>query len=285
MALLIQMRQRIKAIESIKKITHAMRLVAMSGHSKLKNKERLINSYAHQTKDIFEKLYSLAPVHTGPLVSAKQMPANRPLVIVVGSQKGLCGNFNAALFTLIEKKLSAAQDIHFIAVGKRAADYLKEHQESTRIIGDFSTFTPSTVKQTTGKLTRLIMDAYPEYSSVIMYSNKLVTFFVQQPVVTQILPFAQEEASTPQNHYDEYVWEQVPQELLRTAAHLHLEAEIYNLLFQSLLAEQAARFISMDSSTRNAESLLELTKLQYNKLRQAKITKEIIELASIDLAR
>lgn len=285
MALLIQMRQRIKAIESIKKITHAMRLVAMSGHSKLKNKEKLVNSYNQKAKNLFDTLYELAPIHTGNLFATTHTESSRTLVVLVGSQKGLCGNFNTALFSLIEKQFSSRSDVDFIAVGKRSAEYLKEHYDSTRIIADFSTFTLSNIKQSTGQLTRLVTDVYKDYADVQMYSNKLITFFVQQPVVTPVLPFAHQQHDLSVTNYDEYVWEQVPQELLHTAAHLHLESEIYSLLFQSLLAEQAARFLSMDSSTRNAENLLELTKLQYNKLRQAKITKEITELASIDGSR
>lgn len=76
------------------------------------------------------------------------------------------------------------------------------------------------------------------------------------------------------------MWKQPPQSIIKDLAYLYLTAKLHTILFQSLLAEQAARFLSMDNSTRNAEGLLELSKIQYNKLRQAKITKEINELVS-----
>lgn len=285
MAQLIQMRQRIKAIESIKKITHAMRLVAMSGHSKLKYKEKWVRSYLNQTCDLFDTLTALAPVHTGPLVSLAKKKTNRTLVFLVGSQKGLCGNFNTSLFSLLEKHVHEFSGVHFVAIGKKAAEFLREHHDSAHIAADFSAFNTVTLKNSTGQLARFIIDNYADYDEVVVCSNQIKTFFIQTPTITRLLPFTSKEVKARMTIDDEYVWEQVPQELLHTAANLRLEAELYSLLFQSLFAEQAARFLSMDSSTRNAESLLELTKLQYNKLRQAKITKEITELASIDLAR
>jgi F-type H+-transporting ATPase subunit gamma len=80
--------------------------------------------------------------------------------------------------------------------------------------------------------------------------------------------------------FEDYMWKQPPQSIIKDLAYLYLTAKLHTILFQSLLAEQAARFLSMDNSTRNAEGLLELSKIQYNKLRQAKITKEINELVS-----
>jgi F-type H+-transporting ATPase subunit gamma len=79
---------------------------------------------------------------------------------------------------------------------------------------------------------------------------------------------------------EQYTWEQNPSDILDDLALQYLTATMYRLLFQSLLAEQAARFISMDNATRNAKQLLEDTQLQYNKLRQAKITRELTELSA-----
>jgi F-type H+-transporting ATPase subunit gamma len=101
-------------------------------------------------------------------------------------------------------------------------------------------------------------------------------FFIQRPHIATLVPFTQEKQLTTSSH--DYLWEQEPQHILDTLVQQYIETQLQSLLFQSLLAEHAARFISMDSSTRNAENLLEVNKLQYNKLRQAKITKELTEL-------
>ena len=106
-------------------------------------------------------------------------------------------------------------------------------------------------------------------------------FLYKSPVkqCSFLLPIEQENTAEPLSK-DDYLWEQSPNDLLDQLAYQTLEVQLHYLLFESLLAEHAARFISMDNATRNAQSLLEETQLQYNKLRQAKITKELTELVS-----
>ena len=109
----------------------------------------------------------------------------------------------------------------------------------------------------------------------------LKTFFVQKPQEAPLIPLtlkAEQELSN--NQSIDYEWEQSPTSLLDELARQTILINLHYLLFESLLAEHAARFISMDNATRNAQALLEETKLQYNKLRQAKITKELTELVS-----
>ena len=107
----------------------------------------------------------------------------------------------------------------------------------------------------------------------------LKTFFVQKATITQLIPFdsASITANTEQST-EEYLWDETPNDILDKLAVQYIEAQFQHLIFQSLLSEHAARFISMDNSTRNANNLLAATKLEYNKVRQAKITTEITEL-------
>ena len=108
-------------------------------------------------------------------------------------------------------------------------------------------------------------------------SNQLKTFFIQKPHNTQLIPFiSNPEASQSPATHDQYQWDQSPADLLDQLARSTIESELHYLLFESLLAEHAARFISMDNATRNAQTLLEDTQLQYNKLRQAKIPKNLL---------
>ncbi|HZW61465.1 MAG TPA: FoF1 ATP synthase subunit gamma [Candidatus Babeliales bacterium] len=280
MAQLIQMRQRIKAIETIKKITHAMRLISMSNHSRLKGKEYPLTNYTNAINDLFYTIKAQTPEWKNPvLYPTTTVP--KTLIVLVGSQKGLCGNFNTALFKQFEShmKLIKPKNLHFIAIGKKAVDYAKDHLAKKQGIliasyPDFSTISLFALAKT---LTEEIMIAGKQYTDVLIASNKPKTFFVQKPYITQLIPFINT-ANTDKKIFQDYEWEQNPQAILDILARQCLEATIQNLLFQSLLSEQAARFLSMDSSTRNAESLLEITELHYNKLRQAKITKELTEL-------
>lgn len=283
MAQLVQMRQRIKAIETIKKITHAMRLISMSTHSRLRNKAPILQEYQKEVEMVFQKVKMAAPNWTNLTMFPVEIPENNPLIILVASQKGLCGNFNSALFrkfkeTFPQKKL---KNTSVIAVGKYAIDYIKK-QSSARVIKTFENLSSTNLNMISGRIVELIIKTETPYSSVIIVANKLKNFFVQKPEETRVIPLQLEmseevKQTIPQEPYS---WEQDPGEVLNDLALQYLTSKIYHLIFQSILAEQAARFISMDNSTRNAKQLLENTKLLYNKLRQEKITQELTELST-----
>ena len=123
------------------------------------------------------------------------------------------------------------------------------------------------------------MMATPPYTSVTIISNTFKNFFTQKVTMTQLIPFNPAHLTAATMPPTEgYIWDETPDTILNTLAVQYIEAQFQHLIFQSLLSEHAARFISMDNSTRNANSLLTSTKLEYNKVRQAKITTEITEL-------
>jgi F-type H+-transporting ATPase subunit gamma len=280
-AQLIQMRQRIKAIETIKKITHAMRLIAMSNRTQLKGKEAQLASYTTTLTNLFTFVKHQAPDWTNPILYP-HTPTQPPLIIVIGSQKGLCGSFNSSVFKLFDLHVPhrTRAQFNYVAVGKRAVDFVRDHVPHAphAVYPEFSSTTLLTIATA---LTDTLFLASTPYSQVIVFSATSKSFFIQKPQRLQLIPFSH---STAVKHdrdmlqAQEYLWEQPAHVILDTLARQCIEATLQNVLFQSLLAEQAARFVSMDASTRNAQNLLETTELQYNKLRQAKITKELTEL-------
>lgn len=279
MAQLIQMRQQIRAIESIKKITHAMRLISMSAHSQLSHKAPLIENY----KNELFKLTSIVQASNKDLKSSILNPTEvkitRNLIILIGSQKGLAGTFNTALFRFFEKKINSNyKNFEFITVGKRATDFIKKHEQP---ISSYDHFTILTLFDIAHKIFETIIKANPIYTNITIYSNYPKSFFAQIPQKYLLIPSQQEtkSATNLQLELENYVWEQSIQDIYETLTKEYLHLSIQSVLFNSLLAEQAARFQSMDNATRNAEELLETLKLQYNKLRQTKITKEISELS------
>lgn len=284
MSKLIQIRQRIKAIETIKKVTHAMRLISMSSHSRLRAKQEQLQKYRNEIHTLFSKLQTFAPEWQNKIIN----PTNKKttLFILVGSQKGLCGTFNANLFSKFPAYLAedTSTDFTIIGVGKKAVDYLHAQYPST-ITKTFDTFTTRTMISIALDLTDTIMEQQIPYARVVMVSNEFSGFFKQKPRASILIPSHEAtlektnmEAQAPP--VEGYIWKHQANKILDVLARQYIEAQIYSLLFESMLAEQAARFVSMDSSTRNAQSLLESTKLGYNKLRQAIITKELTELSS-----
>ena len=197
----------------------------------------------------------------------------------------MCGNFNSNVFKLFEEYIQPGTNPHIIAIGKRAVDFTKDKHEN--LIQSVNKFNTTNIKDIVAYTTEIINKPDNRYSRVTVISNVLKTFFAQRPVINcyrslqNLLLFLIKQNNQKEiTLFEDYVWEQTPQSIIKDLANLYIEAKLHAILFQSLLAEQAARFLSMDTSTRNAEGLLELSKIQYNKLRQAKITKEINELVS-----
>lgn len=281
MSKLIQMRNRIHTIQTIKKVTDVMRIISMSAHSRLKPRQEPLSKYLDTLKNLFIKIQK----STNTWSNERLIPTgenNNPLIIVIGSQKGLCGSFNTQLTKFLQNYLikNPSVNYHFSAVGKKPIDYLINNYPD-KLICSFPQLTARNFLTIAQELTDLIISANPVYTSVTVISNVFKSFFIQKVTLTQLIPFNAQQITkeTTANSDEEYIWDESPSAILDQLAIQYIEAEFQHLLFQSLLAEHAARFISMDNSTRNATSLLTTTRLEYNKVRQAKITTEITELS------
>lgn len=273
MAQLIQMRQRIKAVETTKKITQAMRLISMSMHSRLRHKKAHLLAYKNAFYDLRAKI---------KYIQTAEIPKTEDthLVILVSSQKGLCGTFNTQLFKFFDLHLAQFTDSYnFISVGRYATDHLKSH--SLPLVASYNTFSANHFVAIANGITEIIMAAKSPYTSITVYSNYPKTFFVQKPQKIDLLTIEQK-AHVPatKDLSQEYIIEDSPEYLDSLIQRLTLSISLQDLLFESLLSEQAARFLSMDSATRNAEKLIVDMKLEYNKTRQAAITRELTELGS-----
>lgn len=281
MAKLIQLRQRIRAIETIKKITHAMRLISMSTHSHLKSLQDPLTAYTHALNGIFLELSAASPRWHNPIIHAHEHTNNnKTLLIIIGSQKGLCGSFNTYLFKLITNHITKVNylphDLDIIAVGQKAIDFVRT-LKIYPLKYAYEKNNAHRIEPISHEIAHMIVHAPSPYRSVIIASNLFKSFFTQKPHITALIPLKAPNEKVVEITHD-YIWEQPSPEILNALVPQYLTSQIHYFLFQSLFAEHAARFISMDTATRNANSLLEATRLEYNKLRQAKITKELTEL-------
>ena len=275
MSQLIVLRQRIRAIETIRKITHAMQLISMSSHSRLRQKKTFIEHYRKAISSVWCKLIACTPdwqASLTPLLPQK-------LIIVIGAQKGLAGNFNTQLIRFFQQEVPSLDGAtRLITVGKHLTHQLTQAHLS--IGASYTNFTLNHLSSLADLLARDIINH--RYNSVIVYSSYSKTFFLQKQKKTTVIPYEHEIAANACTPIDcvEYSWEQGKHDIIKTLMHLNLNALLLDLLFDSLLAEQAARFISMESATRNAQNLLNEMRLEYNKRRQARITLELTDLAT-----
>jgi F-type H+-transporting ATPase subunit gamma len=275
------MRNRIQTIETIRKVTDVMRIISMSAHSRLKIKQEPLNHYINALKTLLAKVQQATSSWSHPQLIPLGKNDN-PLIIVIGSQKGLCGGFNTQLSKMLVEYLAQnpSDKYHFSAVGKKPIEYLINNYPD-KLIFSFPAVTSRNFVTIAQELTDLIMTAHPIYTSVTIISNIFKNFFVQTATITKLIPFNASDILTTQvtPPKEGYLWDESAHDILNKLAIQYVEAQLQHLIFQSLLSEHAARFISMDNSTRNANTLLTNTKMKYNKIRQAKITTEITELS------
>jgi len=276
MSQLIQLKQRIKAIKVIKKITHAMRLISMSSRMKMIKHSENLQLFRDEITPL---LCSLESVH--PSIDQNQS-YHKNIWILIASEKGLCGNFNNLIFNHFQQELNRinVNDYNFIAVGKQAGDYLA--QQGIKTIARYDKLSSSQLEKTANLLYEFLLQHKNSYQTVTCFYNQSKTFFVQEPCQYQLLP-VQPQASCSISrtaNLDDYYWPQPPANVILCIFQSFLKLNVLYILSQSISAEQSARFLSMDSSTRNAENLLKKMQLEYNKIRQAKITRELTELIS-----
>jgi len=276
MSQLIQLKQRIKAVGVIKKITHAMRLISMSSRLKLiKLSENL-----HFFKDeITPLLCSLENLH--PSLNENQT-LHKKVIVLIASEKGLCGNFNNIIFNHFElylKKIDLSS-CDFITVGKQAGDYIA--QKNIKIIARYDKLSTHQLEHTATLLYEYLIKHKNYYTNVTCLYNRSKNFFIQEPHEFQLLPVQPQTNCNIKKPIiiEDYYWVQQPADVIQCIFQSFIKLNVLAILSESMIAEQSSRFLSMDSSTRNAETLLKKMQLEYNKIRQAKITRELTELIS-----
>ncbi|MFT6765659.1 MAG: F-type H+-transporting ATPase subunit gamma [Alteromonas naphthalenivorans] len=279
MSQLIQMRRRIKAIETIKKITSAMRLISRSFHMRMNKEQQALGTYRDTLCSLFAQLHTIAPDWKPTKFFPSQTLVHKELLIIIGGQKGLCGNFNTNLFYWIDthKKELSSPDKRIIVLGKRVQEHLTKRTITTK--KTYEELKPKDMDTFTDNLLKDIFDPNEHYTKISILSNHPKTFFIHEQRYQQLIPFIGCADNTNKHLADDYHWHHTPDMVLNMLAEDFIKVSIRTALFESLLAEQAARFLSMDNATRNANKFLETMQLQYNKARQAKITKELTELA------
>lgn len=290
MASLLDIRRRIRAVKSTQQITKAMKMIAAS---KLRRaQDRIIGArpFAEQMARVLNSLAARVDSSAHPLLAEPEAGADaRTLLVVITADKGLCGGFN----TNIVKAASAfiggsAGQVALGLVGRKGRDFFKRRGFDVRLeevgifqqvrYGDAQRIAQVVIEEfTNGRASRVHM-VYNEFKSVI-----------QQRVVTeQLLPipkadlgFAEAASSgQPVPGVVEYVYEPDPDQIFEDLLPRHIEIQVYRALLESAAAEHAARMTAMDAASKNSGEIIENLTLYMNKVRQAQITREIIEVIS-----
>jgi F-type H+-transporting ATPase subunit gamma len=289
---LIDIRRRVRAVKSTQQITKAMKMVSSSKLRKAQ--ERIVRSrpFARQMLRVFNHLASRVDASKHPLLNDDPLAA-RTLLIVITADRGLCGSFNtnvakAALqFTLEQPKSPDGRDVAMALVGRKGRDFFMRRgfdvlYEEVGLFQNVKWSHAQAIAQTAIK-----EFLGPDISSVYLVYNEFKSVISQRVVIEKLLPIPKDlneaEGVAPGGVAAapiEYLFEPDPETLLNTLLPFHVSVQVARALMESAAAEHAARMQSMDSATKNAKEMVDRLTLYMNKVRQAAITREIIEVVS-----
>jgi F-type H+-transporting ATPase subunit gamma len=286
MSQLIYLKRRIRSIKTTQKLTHAMRLISMSLYSKLERNRVALEYHNKVLSGIFESLQRRCPDWKNNIFLPEDLLSSTPLFIIISATRGFCGGLNSVLFRYLEDHLFIEdhQSPSFITVGRKATDYITENKLGA-IVASYNDLNSNNYIEVAQSIMKKITATESPYSSVTAYSSYFKNFFIQYPNKTSLIPIAGdpgEKYVEKNNNFEDspLIWEQDRMDVIDSVACSKLESLLTFVLFQALISEYAARFVAMDNATTNAENYLEAMTLQFNKLRQALITREVSELSS-----
>jgi F-type H+-transporting ATPase subunit gamma len=276
-------RRRIKSIRSTAQITRAMQMVAASKMRKAQQGALVTRPFGQLLYRIQRRATTHAGEFTHPLLAVREI--RKRAVILVSTDKGLCGSLNSNLFR-VAAQFDPATTL-YITVGKRAAQFVARTRR--RLAAEF-TFTDSPRFADARPIATFARDLFvkAEVDEVLIVATRFVNTLTQRPTVVEFLPIGEiKRLQIPGAELEtelaadttEILFEPSPQAVLSYLFGHYLNILIYRVLLEAKASEQSARMVAMTSATDNATSLIHDLTLEYNKLRQGNITRELLEIA------
>ncbi|HET9794592.1 MAG TPA: ATP synthase F1 subunit gamma [Thermoanaerobaculia bacterium] len=279
MASLIDIRRRLRSVKNIQQITRAMKMVAAAKLRRSQDRVIAARPYAASLRDVLANVSARVREARHPLLAERD--EKKVLLMVVAGDKGLAGAFNAnvnrAVGALLREK--SWEEVTLLAVGKKAFDFWKRRSIPIRASypGIFSRLEFRHAREIAEILTGLFVSG--EIDSAYVVYNEFKSIMAQVVRVERLLPIARTAMSASEQAID-YLFEPDPAEILARLLPRYLEFAVFKVLLESNASENGARMTAMDSSTKNAGDMIDSLTLTYNRARQARITKELIEIVS-----
>ena len=279
MANTIDIRRRIRSVKNTQQITKAMKMVSAAKLRRAQERMYAARPYAAALRQVLSSVASRVEELKHPLLETRE--EQKVLLLIVTSDKGLAGAFNA---NVIKAATNAIRDrnwtsVELLPIGRKANDFFRRRtfpirREATHVFQALSLETAREIAQTisedfVGGRADAVYVAYNEFKSVI----------AQNVRVERLLPIERTAWDEADNGV-EYLYEPGPETILSELLPKHIEFQLYRVLLESAAAEQGARMSAMEAATKNAKDMIDHLTLTYNRIRQASITKEIIEIVS-----
>ena len=287
---LLDIRRRIRAVKSTQQITKAMKMVAASRLRRAQERIHQARPFATQMLRVLNSLASRVDPASHPLLDERKTPraGGRVLLFVITADRGLCGSFNANVIKSSGAFIAenSGRQVALGLVGRRGRDYFARRGFDVRY-EQINLFAKLNFEDAQA-IARAAIEAFVdgEADTVYLVYNEFKSVLQQRVVVERLLPIPRgalaEDAAegTQAPPAIDYLYEPAPEELLKHLIPSHVEVQVFRALLESAAAEHAARMTAMDAATRNSAEMIDQLTLYMNKVRQAAITREIIEVVS-----
>ena len=280
---LIDLRRRIRAVKSTQQITKAMKMIAASRLRRAQERVVSARPFAQRMLKVLNGLVSRVDQDTHPLLRVTAPPGSRPLLIVITADRGLCGSFNSNIIKAAGQFIVKEGQRHEIAlglIGRKGRDFFRRRGFDVRYeaagifqrlsFADAAALADAAIEEFTAGNASSVYIVYNEFKSVMS----------QRIVVERLLPIPRLEGTEASAAAVDYLYEPEPQKIFQDLLPRHVQVQVYRALLESNAAFFAAQMTAMDSATRNSAEMIENLTLYMNKVRQAAITREIIEVVS-----
>ncbi len=275
-----EIRTKIKSVENTRKITKAMEMVAASKMRKAQDRMRASRPYADKIRNVAAHLSFANPEYKHPYLIKRDVVKNIGL-IVVSSDKGLCGGLNTNMLRLSVNQMknweAEGKAISVSAIGNKGFSFMNRVGANVKShitgLGDVPHL------ETLIGTIKVMLDAYEagEIDQLHISYTKFINTMKQEPVMEQLLPLTGEKLGSPSGHWD-YIYEPEAKPVVDQLMMRYVESLVYNAVAENMASEQSSRMVAMKSASDNAKEVIGDLKLIYNKARQAAITKEISEI-------
>jgi len=281
MASLKSIKKRIVSVKNTRQITKAMKMVSAAKLRRAQENVVAARPYAQKMGEVLQSLAGNLEGDLHPLLQKRD--AKKLLLIVVTSDRGLCGGFNSNLCKAgeryIKEKQAEFEQISIMTVGRKGYEFLKSRHT---VYKNFANILSKPNYQSAAMLAQEVIEGYlaEEYDQVVMLFNSFRTVMSQDITFQQLLPIVPEEKAAADEAGVEYIYEPSVDDLLTEILPKNIEVQIFKAMLESVAGEHGARMTAMDSASKNASEMIGKLTLQYNRARQAAITTELMEIIS-----
>jgi F-type H+-transporting ATPase subunit gamma len=278
MATLRDIRRRIRSVQSTQKITRAMKLVAAAKLRRAQERILAARPYANKMSELLANLVSGAD--TGhPLLEQREGP--RRQIVIITADRGLAGAFNSNILRRAVEFIreSNTAEVTLVVVGRKARDFFRRRPYTIKrdMIGFWDRLAYSHATELADAFMQQYLDG--EVDEVHLLYNEFRSVALQRPVRQQLLPIPKTAESEADGEAPvDYIYEPGPDAILNDLLPRHVRMQVFRALMESLAGEYGARMTAMEAATKNAKDMIDILSIQYNKARQEKITKELLDI-------